>query len=174
MEKFGKIYRNSVAQLLKNNFNNSNSVFIIGYQGVDAARLGQLRQSLADINARLFVAKNSLAKLAVRDDTRNRLSQLIDGPTGFVFIRDQVVNTAKIIKEFIKENKQLIIRGGILEDKILGVKEIESLASLPSRGALLTALAINIKAPINNFVLTMNQLLLRFVVVLKAISDKKK
>ena len=66
------------------------------------------------------------------------------------------------------------MQGGFLEDALLDTQAIESLANLPSREILLSMVARGIKSPVTNFVLLLNQLLLRFVIVIKAISDKKK
>ena len=174
MEKFGTIYRKSAEDALKGNLEGSNSVFIINYKGVDATKLGELRQDLKSAGARFFVSKNSLAKRGVLDGVKNRLSEFIDGPIGFVFIEEDPVTSSKILKSFAKANGNLIIHGGILEDKILNKKDVESLATLPNRETLIAMVVMGMKSPITNLVLLLNQLVLRFVIVIKAISDKKK
>lgn len=174
MEKFGTIYRKSAENSLKRNLKESNSVFIVKYKGVDATKLGELRQDLKDVGARFFVSKNSLAKRGVMGGTNDRLAEFIDGPIGFVFINEDPVVPSKILKSFTKENQSLILSGGILETRLLDRKDLELLAALPNKEILIAMAVRGMKAPITNFVMLLNQLLLRFVIVLKSISDKKK
>jgi large subunit ribosomal protein L10 len=174
MEKFGKIYRISAEKALKSRLDESISVFIVKYTGLNAAKLGELRQNLKGVGARLFVSKNSLAKRVVSSIGNESLSDFINGPIGFIFIKDDPVAPSKILNTFIKENEAFAIKGGFLQDRLLSKADIQSLANLPTRDRLIAITVAGIKSPITNFVLLLNQLLTRFVIVVKAISDKKK
>ena len=173
MKSFGKIYRESAEKILKDSLEDSNSVFIVNYKGIDATLLGQLRQDLKTVGAQLFVSKNSLSKRVVLNMHGNKLTSLIDGPTGFIAIEEDPVPISRMLKKFIKENETFKVRGGFLEDTILAKEDIEALGNLPSREILVAMVVYGIKSPISNFVLLLNQLILRFVIVVKAISDKK-
>ncbi len=136
----------AVAQLA-GEFRESNGAVLTEYRGLTVKQLQELRRSLGE-HARYAVAKNTLTKLAAKQADVELPDELLVGPTAIAFITGDVVEAAKGLRDFAKENKTLVIKGGFLDGKVLQPNEIKKLADLESREVLLAKLAGGMKASI--------------------------
>lgn len=116
---------------LNERFANDEIVVLTHYSGLSVSEMSELRAELRKEGASFKVTKNSLAKLAVKGTRYEGLADMFTGPTGVATSQDPVA-AAKVAHKFAKSNDKLIILGGALGEKILGVEEIKQLASLPS------------------------------------------
>jgi large subunit ribosomal protein L10 len=132
---------------LAGEFRESNGAVLTEYRGLTVKQLQELRRSLGE-NARYAVAKNTLTKLAAKQADIEFPEELLTGPTAIAFITGDVVEAAKGLRDFAKENKTLVIKGGFLDGKVLQPDEIKKLADLESREVLLAKLAGGMKASI--------------------------
>ncbi|MFI7617078.1 50S ribosomal protein L10 [Nonomuraea terrae] len=130
---------------LKNEFEGSSAAVLTEYRGLTVAQLKELRTSLGE-NAKFAVAKNTLTKLAATEAGVRGLDDLLVGPTAVAFVKGDVVEAAKGLRDFAKANPLLVIKGGVLEGKTLDATEITKLADLESREVLLAKLAGAMKA----------------------------
>jgi large subunit ribosomal protein L10 len=134
----------AVAELAEN-FRGSNAVLITEYRGLSVKQLATLRGQLRG-NATYSVAKNSLTALAAKDAGVEGLDDLFVGPTAIAFVTGDPVEAAKGLKAFAKANDKLIIKGGVLEGKVISAAEVQKLADLESREVLLAKAAGAMKA----------------------------
>ena len=125
---------------LSDKFRESGAAVLTEYRGLTVAQLKQLRRSLGE-NAQYAVVKNTLTKIAANEAGISTLDDLFNGPTAVAFITGDPVESAKGLRDFAKENPNLIIKGGVLEGKALSADEIKKLADLESREVLLAKLA---------------------------------
>ncbi|WP_188196988.1 50S ribosomal protein L10 [Nonomuraea sp. SYSU D8015] len=130
---------------LKNEFEGSSAAVLTEYRGLTVAQLKELRTSLGE-NAKFAVAKNTLTKIAANQAGVTGLDDLLIGPTAVAFVKGDVVEAAKGLRDFAKANPLLVIKGGVLEGKTLDATEITKLADLESREVLLAKLAGALKA----------------------------
>ncbi|MFG2075599.1 50S ribosomal protein L10 [Nonomuraea maritima] len=130
---------------LKNEFEGSSAAVLTEYRGLTVAQLKELRVSLGE-NAKFAVAKNTLTKIAANEAGVTGLDDLLVGPTAVAFVKGDVVEAAKGLRDFAKANPLLVIKGGVLEGKTLDATEITKLADLESREVLLAKLAGALKA----------------------------
>ncbi|PZG03255.1 50S ribosomal protein L10 [Nonomuraea aridisoli] len=130
---------------LKNEFEGSSAAVLTEYRGLTVAQLKELRTSLGE-NAKFAVAKNTLTKIAATEAGVTGLDDLLVGPTAVAFVKGDVVEAAKGLRDFAKANPLLVIKGGVLEGKTLDATEITKLADLESREVLLAKLAGAMKA----------------------------
>ncbi|SDK98781.1 large subunit ribosomal protein L10 [Nonomuraea maritima] len=130
---------------LKNEFEGSSAAVLTEYRGLTVAQLKELRVSLGE-NAKFAVAKNTLTKIAANEAGVMGLDDLLVGPTAVAFVKGDVVEAAKGLRDFAKANPLLVIKGGVLEGKTLDATEITKLADLESREVLLAKLAGALKA----------------------------
>lgn len=115
------------------------------YRGLTVAQLKALRTALGD-NASYAVVKNTLTKIAAKDAGIEGLDELLVGPSALAFVTGDPVEAAKGLRSFAKENPALIIKGGVMEGKVLTAQEVSKLADLESREVLLAKLAGAMKA----------------------------
>ena len=135
----------AVAELTEQ-FRTSAGAVLTEYRGLTVTQLGELRQSLGD-NARYVVVKNTLTKIAAdQAGVTDELTSLLTGPSAIAFVSGDVVEAAKGLRDFSRDNPLLVIKGGVLDGKALTPPEIVKLADLESREVLLAKLAGAMKA----------------------------
>ncbi|HEY2879593.1 50S ribosomal protein L10 [Nocardioides sp.] len=144
----------AVAEIVES-FNDAAGAVLTEYRGLTVKQLQELRRSLGE-NANYAVVKNTLAKLAAKDAGIDGFDDLLTGPTAIAFIKGDVVEAAKGLRDFAKANPTLVIKGGVLDGKPLGAKEIAKLADLESREVLLGKLAGAMLASLSQAVYLLN------------------
>ena len=135
----------AVAELTEQ-FRTSTGAVLTEYRGLTVTQIGELRQSLGD-NAKYVVVKNTLTKIAANQaGVTDELTSLLSGPSAIAFVSGDVVEAAKGLRDFSRDNPLLVIKGGVLDGKALTPPEIVQLADLESREVLLAKLAGAMKA----------------------------
>ncbi|MGI5427957.1 50S ribosomal protein L10 [Streptomyces sp. CA-179760] len=125
---------------MRDKFRSSNGVVVTAYTGLTVAQLQQLRRSLGE-NANYRVAKNTLTKIAANEAGINTIDDLFTGSSAVAFVTGDPVEAAKGLRDFAKDNPNLVIKGGVLDGKALSADDIKKLADLESREVLLSKLA---------------------------------
>jgi large subunit ribosomal protein L10 len=121
-------------------FRDASAMVVTEYRGLSMKQLSQLRRSLgSDVN--YTVAKNTLVKRAAADAGVEGLDDLLVGPTAIAFVSGEPVDAAKALRDFQRDNRQLVVKGGYMEGRALSAAEIDQLADLESREVLLGKLA---------------------------------
>ncbi|TFV58217.1 50S ribosomal protein L10 [Mycobacterium sp. PS03-16] len=121
-------------------FKEATATVVTEYRGLTVANLAELRRSLGD-SATYTVAKNTLVKRAAAEAGIDGLDDLFAGPTAIAFVKGEPVDAAKAIKNFAKDHKALVIKGGYMEGRALSIDEVNRIADLESREVLLAKLA---------------------------------
>lgn len=121
-------------------FRASNATVLTEYRGLTVGQLKQLRRTLGE-DTTYAVVKNTLTKIAAKDAGVVGFDDLLVGPTAIAFIKGDAVAAAKGIDTFAKENPMLVIKGGMMDGKILTADDIKKLAKLESREVLLSRIA---------------------------------
>jgi large subunit ribosomal protein L10 len=121
-------------------FRSSSAAVITEYSGLSVSQLTTLRRALGN-GATYRVAKNTLVKRAAEDAGVQGLEALFAGPTAIAFVDGEPVDAAKALRDFAKDNKGLVIKGGYMDGRPLTVEEVAQIADLDSREVLLAKLA---------------------------------
>jgi large subunit ribosomal protein L10 len=121
-------------------FRGSSAAVVTEYRGLSMAQLSTLRRTLG-VGVSYQVAKNTLAKRAAQDAGVQGLDDLFTGPTAIAFVDGEPVDAAKALRDFAKDNKALVIKGGYMDGRPLSVDEVAQIADLDSREVLLAKLA---------------------------------
>ena len=116
---------------MKNFFNKTNSVLITHYQGLTVKQIDELRSEMRKHGIMFKITKNKITKLALEGSKFKKLENLFTGPTAVAFSED-AITSAKILTKFAKNNSNLKIIGGIMEEETLSVKDVEKIATLPT------------------------------------------
>ncbi|MDQ3053212.1 MAG: 50S ribosomal protein L10 [Actinomycetota bacterium] len=153
-------------------FNRSSAVVLTDYRGLTVAQLKELRTSLGT-SSTYAVVKNTLTKRAVSAVGYDDLTPLLIGPTAIAFIEGEPVEAAKALRNFSRTNPLLIIKGGVLDGKMLSTEEINSLADLESREVLLGRLAGGMKASLTKAAALFQAPLSQVARLAAALAEKK-
>lgn len=135
----------SVAQL-NAVFNEVGVVVVTRNLGLTVAQSTDLRAKIGDVGASYKVAKNRLARLALKDTPYEGLEEYLSGPTALAWSLDPVA-AAKAAVDFAKTNDRLEIVGGSMGGQLLDEAGIKALASLPSLDELRAKLVGLVNAP---------------------------
>jgi len=153
---------------LEDKIKQSQNLVVTGYQGLSTVELGELRDKLTATSCKYEIVKNALKNVGLEE-----FAKYFTGPTAIAFHKGDPSTLSKTIVEFSKKNEKLKIIAGWLDGKLLTDKEIKNLASLPSREALLTKIAVMLKMPIHQIATVLNAPLQKLAQLLQAVSDQK-
>ncbi len=129
----------AVAELTRE-FQDSGAAVLTEYRGLTVGQLKTLRRTLGETTT-YAVVKNTLTKIAARDAGVQGLDDLLVGPSAIAFVKGDVVEAARGLRDFARANPLLVIKGGVLDGKPLTADEIRKLADLESREVLLAKFA---------------------------------
>jgi large subunit ribosomal protein L10 len=162
----------AVAELTER-FQSSSGAVLTEYRGLSVAQLGELRRSLNG-NATFAVVKNTLTKIAATDaGVAAELTELLSGPSAIAFVQGDVVEAAKGLRDFAKANPLLVIKGGVLDGKLISPAEIVRIADLEPREVLLAKLAGAMKASMSGAAATFAALPVQMARLLGALEEKR-
>lgn len=131
----------------------SKSTILTDYRGLGVSQMTELRKQLREAGVEYQVLKNTMTRRATAQTNLTELDDKLVGPTAIAFSNEDVVAPAKILHKFAKENKELEIKGGVVEGQVVSLEQITELAELPSREGLLSMLLSVLQAPMRNFAL---------------------
>lgn len=153
---------------------NSKMTVISDYQGTNVSELTQLRREVQNVGGDVKVAKNTLIKLAIKDQGfAKELDEFLSGPTAVVYTDKDPVAVAKVLTEYIKKVKKTSIKGGILEGKKISENDLKDISSLPSKEVLISKLLGSMNAPAQNIVYALSGVSRNLVYVLDAVRKQK-
>jgi large subunit ribosomal protein L10 len=158
---------------LKAQFSESTAAVLTEYRGLTVADLKKLRRSLGE-NASYAIAKNTLTKIAAKDAGIEGLEDQLAGPTAIAFVKGDVAATAKGLRDFAKGNPHLVIKGGVMDGRVLNAETVKKLADLESREVLLAKLAGAMKGNLSKAVGLFAAPLSQAARLLGALEDQKK
>jgi large subunit ribosomal protein L10 len=162
----------AVAELTER-FQSSDGAVLTEYRGLSVAQLAELRGSLGE-SATFTVVKNTLTKIAANEaGVAGQLGDLLSGPSAIAFVKGDVVEAAKGLRDFAKTNPLLVIKGGVLDGKAISPAEIEQLADLEPREVLLAKLAGGMKASMAKAAAVMNALPVQMAQLAEALRVKQ-
>ncbi|MCI4662123.1 MAG: 50S ribosomal protein L10 [Neomegalonema sp.] len=127
-------------------FETSGSVIVCHYVGMTVAEMADLRNQMREAGGKVRVAKNRLAKIALKGKPCEKLSEKLVGQTVLSFAEDPIA-PAKVIEKYAKANEKLVILGGAMGAEVLDAEGVKALAKMPSREEVLSSIVGTILAP---------------------------
>ncbi|NGM18201.1 50S ribosomal protein L10 [Xiamenia xianingshaonis] len=149
------------------------ALWVVDYRGLTVKEIQALRRGIREAGASMKVCKNTLMRIALADMELPTLDDLLSGPSAFVFAGEDVAASAKVLKNFAKDNQNLEIKGGLMEGKAVTAEEVEAIASLPSREELIAMVAGAISGVARGLATTINGVPRGLAQVVKAVADQK-
>ena len=153
MEKAIILEKQTVVNTIAESMEKAKSTVIVEYRGVSVAKLEELRRELRKEGVTMKVYKNTLVERASNKLGLDLDAELV-GPNAFVFSYDDAVSAPRILAKFAKTEKNLVLKGGIVEGKVITAQEMLAVSKLPSREGLYSMLLSCLQAPIRNLACT--------------------
>lgn len=147
--------------------------FLVDYKGIDVPQVTELRARLREAGASYEVVKNTLARIAVKGQPLESLSESFTGPVAVAYTANDVVALAKALSEAAKAVPALELKGGIVDGQPVAAEQLAEIATMPSREELLAKLLFLLQSPMTRLTRTLNAVTRDFAVVLNQIGEKK-
>ena len=147
--------KKNVVTEISDKFKNSGSTVIAEYRGLSVAEVTELRRTLRAENIEMKVYKNTLASLAADEAGVSDLKDVLTGPNALVFGPDETA-ASRVLAQFAKKHKALVLKGGIVEGKVVDLNTIKELSALPNREGMLSMLLSVLQAPVSQFARAVN------------------
>ena len=143
---------------IKQQFENAGSAVVVEYRGLSVAKITQLRRDLLAEGVDLKVYKNTMARRAVEGSEIESICEFLTGPNAIAFSSDAIA-PSRVLAKFAKKNKELVIKSGIVEGKVVDLNTIKQLSELPGREGMLSMLLGALKSPMRDLAWAVKQLI---------------
>jgi large subunit ribosomal protein L10 len=142
-------------------------------RGLTVAQMTELRSKGRAQGVYVRVVKNTLARKAIAGTQYECISPALKGPLLLVFSKNDPGAAARVVKAFAKDNEKLVTTLVSLGGQLLSAKDLEKVASLPTREQALAMLLGVLQAPISKLVRTLAEPQAKLVRTIAAIKDQK-
>ena len=124
---------------------------IVSYEGINVADDTKLRKDLREAGVKYTVIKNTLIKRAAEKAGLNGIDEVLNGTSAIATSDEDYVAAARILQKFADGHKTFAVKTGCLDNEVISLEKIQSLAKLPSREILLANVLGAFQAPIASF-----------------------
>ena len=132
-------------------------IITMRYSNVSAGQMDALRRAVRDGGGVLYVAKNTLVKRAADELGIEGMEGIIDGPTGYITVEEDVAGAAGALVEAIKEHDLSVdILGGVMDNEVIDAGRVQQISELPSRDQLIGMLAATMNGPLTGLMRVMS------------------
>ncbi|MGB6386361.1 MAG: 50S ribosomal protein L10 [Terriglobales bacterium] len=153
---------------------NASSMIVATYSKLTVTQDFELRKALRPTGAKYRVVKNTLAERAGKGTKVEEALKNLVGVTSIAYTEGDPVALAKALSKYAKENPEFSFKAGLVEGRVITVKEIESLATMPSKEELYSKLLFLLNAPSQRLVTAMNAVGRNLAVVVGQGVEQKK
>lgn len=168
-----RLKKQTLVEELKVKAGKAKALVFTNYQGLTHKQLEDLKKAIKPLKAEFVVAKNTLLAIALSSHITKEQSTSLKGPTGTMFIYEDIMEPLKQLAKIIKNLGIPSVKFGVIDKEMLTSEQILKLATLPTREVLLAQLVGTLKTPIYALHRTLSWNLSKLVLTLKEIEKKK-
>lgn len=168
-----KALKQDLVREINDRFKAGPNVMVIEYKGLSVREMQSLRKQLRKAKAELRVVKNSLLRIASKETGIEKINDLFDGPTAIAICDEDPAPVAKVFVDSMKSYPAVLLKGGIVDGKVVGSEEVTRLSKLPSKEVLLSQFVGMLSNPMANFIGVLTELQRRFLYVLNSLKELK-
>jgi len=149
------------------------SVGVAEYRGLTVEQMTNLRSSALDADVTLRVVKNTLAKIALEKTSCECVLPVLSGPVVLGFSQEDPGAVARVFKDFVKENEDLVVKGLGVSGEFVEADQLKRIADLPTKDQAISMLMALMLAPTEKLVRTLNEIPTKVTRVVAAVRDQK-
>jgi large subunit ribosomal protein L10 len=120
----------AAVEQIRNELDDTQVAVVTEYRGLTVPALAELRSKLQAADTSYRVVKNTLARRAASELGFDELTELFVGPVAVAYCKGDPVTAAKVIATFAREHPELVIKGGVLEGRVITGDEAKGLATI--------------------------------------------
>lgn len=161
-------------EALTEQFKNANAAMLVGFQGMTVQKDQELRNQLREAGVSYEVVKNTLARKAAEGTVLEQAADQFKGVTAVALSQQDPVSLSKAIAKFTKANPDIFkFKVGIVEGKVVALRDVEAIASLPSKEELLGKVLFLLNAQAQRLATVLSAMPRNLAIVVKQVSDQK-
>jgi large subunit ribosomal protein L10 len=161
-------------EALTEQFKNAKSAMLVGFQGMTVPKDQELRNQLREAGVSYEVVKNTLARKAAEGTALAQAADQFKGVTAVALSNEDPVNLSKAIAKFTKANPDIFkFKVGIVEGKVVALRDVEAIASLPSKEELISKILFLLNAQAQRLATVLSAVPRNLAIVVKQIGDQK-
>lgn len=141
-----KVVKGMVADALRSRYEGIDSACVVDISGMNVQEQQQLRVSLRDIQAKMQIVKNSMARRALEDSRLAPLGKVLEGPSALIVSEQSIIDIAKLLVKSAKDFKQLTLKQAIM-DGDSDLFTVVQLAKMKSQVELIGDIAMLVSSP---------------------------
>jgi large subunit ribosomal protein L10 len=164
----------AAVEKLSGELKSASSMIVATYSKLTVTQDFELRKALRPTGAKYRVVKNTLAERAGKGTQVEEALKNLVGVTSIAYTEGDPVALAKALAKYVKDNPEFSFKAGVVEGRMISVKEIEALATMPSKEELYSKLLYLLSAPSQRLVTTMNAVGRDLAVVVGQAVEQKK
>ena len=161
-------------EALSEQFKQAKAAMLVGFKGLTVAKDQELRNQLREAGLTYEVVKNTLARKAAAGTALEQASDQFKGVTAVALSREDPVNLSKAIAKFTKANPDIFtFKARIVEGKVVALKDVEAIASLPSKEELVSKVLFLVNCQAQRLVTVLSAVPRNLAIVIKQIGEQK-
>jgi len=159
---------------LARQFQTATTGMLIGFKKLTVAKDQELRRQLRDAGARYSVVKNTLARKAAEGTPFAQAADHFKGVTALALAEGDPVQLSKAISKFVRENPEVFtFKAGVVEGRVIALRDVEAIATLPSKEELISKIMFLINAQAQRIVTVISAVPRNLAIVVKQIGEQK-
>ena len=159
---------------IKERFSDAEGALLTEYRGLSVGEIAELRVALREADADYKVLKNTLARIAAREVGLDGLDEMLTGPTAIAFCRSDPAAVAKALDDAARRFPVLVIKGGVLDGRVISGDQAKELARLEPRETQLAKIAMMMNSPARQLANVISALLRDLGSMLAQVADQKR
>jgi large subunit ribosomal protein L10 len=161
-------------EALTEQFKNAKAAMLVGFKGMTVPKDQELRNQLREAGVSYEVVKNTLARKAAAGTPLELATDQFKGVTAVALSQQDPVNLSKAISKFAKANPEIFsFKAGVVEGKVVALKDVEAIASLPSKEELISKVMFLINCQAQRLVTVLSAVPRNLAIVIKQIGEQK-
>lgn len=140
-----------IAEILKG----ATTGVLVDYRGLTVEEDTKLRNDLRAAGVNYFVVKNTLLRLAAKENGIDGLEDALHGPTA-IAVSEDAVAPAKVLADFAKDNDKMQLKSGFMDGKVMSMEELQQLAKTPNKETLIAKIMGSLNSPISGLARLLN------------------
>jgi len=159
---------------LAEQFKQAHAAMLVSFKNMTVAKDQELRRQLREAGVSYEVVKNTLARKAAAGTALEPVVDQFKGVTAVALSTTDPVALSKAISKFAKANTEIFtFKVGLVEGKVVELKDVESIANLPSREELISKVLFLINAQAQRLATVINAVPRNLAVVMGQVQQQK-
>ena len=158
---------------IKEKLSSAKIAILTEFQGLNVAEMTELRKLFREAGVGYKVYKNTLTRLAANQLGVSGIDEYLVGTTALAFGKDDLVASAKIVRDFGARHRNFRVKAGILDKRLIASDDVIALADIPPKEVLFAMIMGAMQSPISGLLSVIQAPARNFIYILKSLAEQK-